>query len=171
MVTIEPANTSHFGVIKELAYQIWPATYKDILTQEQLYYMLELFYNEEALKQNTLHHHQFILIKEHNKCIGFADYELNYQNEPTTRIHKIYLLPETQGKGYGNLLMQYIENKSIEANNIKLSLNVNRFNKAQFFYKKMGFEIVFEEDVQLDFGYLMEDFRMEKKLYHSIKSS
>lgn len=164
MITIEFANESHFGVIKELAHQIWPVTYKDILSNEQLFYMLELFYNEEALKQNIIHNHQFILMKENEKCIGFADYELNYQSESTTRIHKIYLLPETQGKGYGKLMIEFIENKAIENNNLKLSLNVNKYNKAQFFYKKVGFKIAFEEDVALDFGYLMEDFRMEKIL-------
>ena len=133
MITIEFANASHVDVIKELAYQIWPVTYKDILSNEQLFYMLELFYNEQALKQNIIHNHQLILMKENEKCIGFADYELNYQSEPTTRIHKIYLLPETQGKGYGKSMIEFIEIKAIENNNLKLSLNVNRFNKAQFF--------------------------------------
>ncbi len=61
-------------------------------------------------------------------------------------------------------MIECIEIKAIENNNLNLSLNVNRFNKAQFFYKKMGFKIAFEEDVALDFGYLMEDFRMEKIL-------
>jgi ribosomal protein S18 acetylase RimI-like enzyme len=41
---------------------------------------------------------------------------------------------------------------------------VNRFNKAVSFYQKMGFEIVGEEDVELDHGYLMEDYKMEFKL-------
>ena len=58
MITIEFANESHFGIIKELAHQIWPVTYKDILSNEQLFYMLELFYNEEALKQNIIHNLQ-----------------------------------------------------------------------------------------------------------------
>jgi hypothetical protein len=61
-------------------------------------------------------------------------------------------------------MIQYIENKALEANNIKLSLNVNRFNKAKEFYEKQGFKVSFEEDVELDFGYLMEDYRMEKTL-------
>jgi ribosomal protein S18 acetylase RimI-like enzyme len=43
-------------------------------------------------------------------------------------------------------------------------LNVNRFNSAFDFYEKLGFEKVGEEDVELDFGYLMEDYILEKKL-------
>lgn len=164
MLEILSANNTHFGIIKDLAYRIWPATYGKILSEKQLAYMLDLFYNEKALKQNVTDHHNFILLKENDAFIGFADYELDYQSESITRIHKIYLLPETQGKGFGKKLIQYIENKAIESNNIKLSLNVNRFNKAKDFYKSQGYKIAFEEDVTLDFGYLMEDYRMEKTL-------
>jgi hypothetical protein len=40
-------------------------------------------------------------------------------------------------------------------------LNVNRFNKAVSF-EKLGFEIVGKEDIELDHGYLMEDYKLEK---------
>jgi len=163
MLEISPANNSHFGIIKDLAYQIWPATYGSILSEKQLAYMLDLFYSEKALEQNAADNHHFILINENEVAVGFADYELQYKNEAVTRIHKIYVLPETQGKGFGKKMIQYIENKALEVNNIKLSLNVNRFNKAKEFYERQGFKIAFEEDVELDFGYLMEDYRMEKE--------
>ena len=114
------------------------------------------------MQQNVADNHRFILIKENEVAVGFADYELQYKNDAVTRIHKIYVLPETQGKGFGKKMIQYIENKALEAKNIKLSLNVNRFNKAKDFYESQGFKIAFEEDVELDFGYLMEDYRMEK---------
>lgn len=164
MIEILSANHTHFRIIKDLAYRIWPATYGKILSEKQLAYMLDLFYNEKALQQNVADHHTFILLKENDAFIGFADYELDYKSESITRIHKIYLLPETQGKGFGKKLIQYIENKAMESTNVKLSLNVNRFNKAKDFYKSQGFIISFEEDVELDFGYLMEDYRMEKEL-------
>ena len=162
MIEIYPATPEDLTTIKNLAYRIWPATYGAILSEKQLAYMLDLFYDEKALRQNLADNHHFILIKENEVSVGFADYELQYQNEAVTRIHKIYLLPETQGKGLGKKMIQYVENKAIDANNVKLSLNVNRFNKAKDFYERQGFNVVFEEDVELDFGYLMEDYRMEK---------
>jgi ribosomal protein S18 acetylase RimI-like enzyme len=51
-----------------------------------------------------------------------------------------------------------------ENNSKVLSLNVNRFNTAVSFYQKIGFEIVGKEDIELDHGYLMEDYRLEKQL-------
>lgn len=164
MLEILPAYTTDFNIIKDLTYKIWPSTYGSILSEKQLAYMLDLFYSEEALQQNVINHHNFILAKDDNNVIGFADYEINFKGEAITRIHKIYLLRETQGKGFGKKLIQFIENKALAAKNAKLSLNVNRYNKAKNFYESQGFEIVFEEDVKLDFGYLMEDFRMEKRL-------
>lgn len=164
MIEIIPATSEDLATIKNLAYKIWPATYGSILSEKQLAYMLDLFYSENALHQNVIDHHNLILAKERDIVIGFADYEINYKNEAVTRIHKIYLLPETQGKGFGKQLIQFIENKALDAKNVKLSLNVNRFNKAKDFYESQGFQIAFEEDVELDFGYLMEDYRMEKKL-------
>ncbi|CAM4055834.1 GNAT family N-acetyltransferase [Flavobacterium antarcticum] len=164
MIEIFPATSDHLSTIKNLAYRIWPATYDEILSEKQLAYMLELFYNEKALQQNINDNHNFILIQENDEIVGFADYELHYKKEYTTRIHKIYLLPETQGKGLGKKLIQFIKNKALENDNIKLSLNVNRFNKAKGFYESQSFKIAFEEDVELDFGYLMEDYRMEKLL-------
>lgn len=106
MIEILSANHTHLGIIKDLAYRIWPATYGKILSEKQLAYMLDLFYNEKALQQNVADHHTFILLKENNAFIGFADYELDYKSESITRIHKIYLLPETQGKGFGKKLIQ-----------------------------------------------------------------
>jgi ribosomal protein S18 acetylase RimI-like enzyme len=85
-------------------------------------------------------------------------------DEKCTRLHKIYLLPETQGKGLGKLLLDKIMALAKENHSDTLSLNVNRFNKAVAFYKKIGFEIIQEIDVELEFGYLMEDFIMVKKL-------
>ena len=164
MIEIFSATAKDLATIKDLAYRIWPATYGEILSEKQLAYMLELFYDEKALQKNIDDNHNFILIQENNQIVGFADYELHYKNESVTRIHKIYVLSEMQGKGLGKKLIQFIENKALENDNIKLSLNVNRFNKAKNFYESQGFKVAFEEDVELDFGYLMEDYRMEKLL-------
>lgn len=165
MIKIITANPSDFQIIKELAHAIWPHTYGQILSAGQLDYMLEAFYSEPALLDNYLEKgHRFLLVKEGAVNLGFASYEHNYKGRNITRIHKIYLLPETQGKGIGRLLIEEIEKIALENGAEALSLNVNRFNNARHFYNKIGFEIVGEEDIELDHGYLMEDYIMEKRL-------
>ena len=158
------ANKSQLPLIAELAYAIWPVAYGEILSKEQLTYMLAKFYSLEALtEQLEKRNHVFLLIEENERFVGFASYESNIENHKT-KIHKIYVLPETQGKGFGVQLINEIETRAKNLQNDILFLNVNRFNKAQYFYKKLGFEIAFEEDIEIGNGYLMEDFVMEKKL-------
>jgi GNAT superfamily N-acetyltransferase len=85
-------------------------------------------------------------------------------NKNCTRLHKLYLLPESHGKGLGKLLLDKVEYLAQKNQSNTISLNVNRFNKAYFFYQKMGFKILEEEDLEIGNSYLMEDYKMEKKL-------
>lgn len=165
MIRILPATPDDFEIIRNLAYAIWPVTYGEILSKEQLDFMLDNFYSTETLQQNvTEKNHVFEIVLEDEKPLGFLSYEHHYKNEPVTRIHKIYVLPQTQGKGIGKLLMDRAEEVARENQSNALSLNVNRFNKALGFYQKIGFEITGEEDINIGHGYLMEDYIMEKTL-------
>lgn len=165
MIRIIPATPDDFETIRSLAYEIWPVTYGEILSKEQLDYMLGNFYSIETLQKNVSEKsHVFEIVQENGNPLGFLSYEHHYQNQPVTRIHKIYVLPQTQGKGVGKLLMDRAEAVARENHSTTLSLNVNRFNKALGFYQKIGFEIVGEEDIDIGRGYLMEDYIMEKAL-------
>lgn len=165
MITISEAGLSDIKTIQKITNITWPITYGEILTKEQLEYMLDLFYSEEALAKQIENKEQlFYLISDSESTIGFIGIEHNYKNEAITKIHKIYLLPETQGKGYGKIVFKSIEKLALENNSKALLLNVNRFNKALNFYKKLGFEIKETVDIEIGNGYLMEDYVMEKKI-------
>ena len=81
-----------------------------------------------------------------------------------TKIHKIYVLPETQGLGLGKLLFEKVREEAIKANQEAIFLNVNKYNNAQHFYTKLNFEIVKEEVIDIGRGYVMDDYVMEVKL-------
>ena len=164
MTTITEATEEDFETIRNVAHTAWPVTYGEILSKAQLDYMLEKMYSDAALLDNLKKGHHFMLAKENSVCLGFASIEYGYLNEKCTRLHKIYLLPETQGKGLGKMLLERIVVLAKENHSETISLNVNRFNKACAFYQKMGFEIVAQEDLEIGNGYLMEDYKMEKKI-------
>jgi GNAT superfamily N-acetyltransferase len=165
MVLISQATIKDIKLIRQIAYRSWPATYGTILSKEQIEYMLILFYSDETLCENlNKKGHRFVLVHDDTTCIGFASYEHNYLDKNVTRLHKIYLVPEAQGKGGGKLLIDTVERLAMENLSVAISLNVNKFNKALSFYQKIGFKVVCEEDIELDFGYLMEDYVMEKQL-------
>jgi ribosomal protein S18 acetylase RimI-like enzyme len=164
MITISQANSDEFNTISEIAYKTWPSTYGNILSKVQLDYMLDLFYSADSLNKNIENGHYFILAKEDENPLGFASYVHDYPKIHVTKIPKIYMLPEAQGKGIGKILIDEISAIAKANGSEKLILNVNRSNKALGFYQKIGFEIVGEEDIALDHGYLMEDYIMERRL-------
>lgn len=165
MITISDATVKDFETIRKIAHKTWPIAYGEILSKAQLDYMLEKMYSDAALTDNLINKgHHFILVNEDNVCLGFASYQHHYLNKNCTRLHKLYLLPESQGKGIGKLLLDRIVLLSKENQSEIISLNVNKFNKATTFYKKIGFEVVAEEDLEIGNGYLMEDYKMELKL-------
>ena len=164
MITISEAQPNELNVIQDIAQKTWPVAYGDILTGEQIVYMLDHFYSTEALNANLDSNHHFLLAKENEETLGFASFVHDQPEKYTTKIPKIYVLPSTQGKGIGQKLMEAIEQQARKHGAQKLTLNVNRFNKALSFYQHLGFEIVAEIDINIGHGYLMEDYIMEKPL-------
>lgn len=167
MIHTKLATISDIPVIQRIAYHTWPVTFEQILSLEQVTYMLDMMYSSVSLTQQIQEKgHTFLLSGfEEQEPMGFAAFEINYQGLPVTKIHKIYILPAAQGKGLGKNLFDHISQKSVEKGIKRLSLNVNRNNeKALEFYQRNGFDVVGEEDIPIGQGYLMEDYILEKNL-------
>jgi GNAT superfamily N-acetyltransferase len=165
MKAIKAAGLSDLPTIHNLAQVIWPSAYGDILSAEQLNYMLDKM-NSVASLQNQLieSKHTFILVLNENIPVGFASFSPKEKNSSVFRLHKIYVLPRQQGNGTGKMILEYIINSIKEMGATSLELNVNRFNKARYFYEKKGFVITGEEDIDIGEGYFMNDFIMELSL-------
>lgn len=165
MITIVPNSEKDFKTIRSIAEVVWPVTYSSILSKEQLDYMFEMMYSAKSLEeQSSLKNHHFIIACEDSTPLGFASYEFNCNNSNKTKVHKIYILPNLQGKGIGKKLIDFISNEASKKDDCAVFLNVNRFNSAKYFYEKIGFSITKEEDIDIGNGYLMEDYVMEKAI-------
>ncbi len=162
MIKIEEADLTAIPTIHQLANEIWWLTYENILSKEQIAFMLAQMYAEESLKQQMEQGHIFLLLSVGEVPKGFACYSKTITDK-TYKLQKIYLHPDQQGKGTGKALLKTVESavKALGAN--ILSLNVNRGNKARLFYEKMGYQIIEEVDIPY-FDYVMDDYVMEKKL-------
>ena len=79
------------------------------------------------------------------------------------KLHKLYVLPEHHGSGYGMALIDDIRNRLLKSGIYILDLNVNRYNPARGFYEKAGFRVLREEDVPIG-PYWMNDFVMRLTL-------
>ena len=149
------------SIVIDLTKKIWPVAYGEILSKAQLDYMIHKFYNETALRELMQKGHVFYLAQDDKeKYVGFLSYEIN--SEPNkTKIHKIYVLPETQGTGLGRQFFELVKEKALEKNQNAIFLNVNKYNKAIHFYNKLGFTKVKDEVIDIGNGYVMDDYVME----------
>ncbi len=158
---IRPADLDDINIIGFLAQQIWPDTYGDILSAEQLKYMLKLIYSPRALRRQMVNEQQqFLIMERDEEPIGFASWSA-MPTPDVFKLHKLYVLPGRQGKGLGRTLLQFIYDAIRPEGARRLRLNVNRNNKAREFYERMGFTVIGEEDIDIGHGYFMNDYIME----------
>ena len=159
------ATADHAPMLRLLAEKIWWPTYSAILSKEQIRFMLDVIYAEDKLRQQIASGEQtFLLLQEEDKVVAFAAYGPRAENPEIYKLHKLYCLPETQGKGYGKLLLKTVCAKVQEAGKEFLELNVQRYNKARFFYEKMSFQVI--ETLDIPFGpYVLEDYIMRKDVW------
>lgn len=163
-MNIRSLKREELSIVRELAHEIWPDTFKAILSHEQIQYMLNWMYDVKQLENQFSQGHQFYVAEIEGIPVGFIGIELNHPEKGITKIHKIYILPNKQGLGIGKKLIEFIRANALQSKMKGLLLNVNRFNKAVDFYKAIGFEILFEENIDIGNGYLMEDFVMKLEL-------
>jgi ribosomal protein S18 acetylase RimI-like enzyme len=164
MYSIQKATLNDVETIIDIAEKTWWPSYLSILATEQISFMLGEIYSTERITTQIENNSQsYLLLSENDKPVAFAAYSAREENPEIYKLHKLYCLPETQGKGYGKILINEVMNETIAAGKHTLDLNVNRHNKAKNFYEKIGFEVAYEEDIPIG-PYWMNDYVMRKEL-------
>lgn len=158
---IIPALPTDRPLIRSIAQRTWPVTFTGILSPRQIDYMLERMYSEAAIGEQADEGHVFYLLAAGGTPVGYVSHQLDYL-PGTTKIHKIYLLPEAQGKGYGRALIEYVERLARRAGQGRLRLDVNYQNTAVSFYEHLRFVKIERCNTDIGNGYLMEDWVLEK---------
>jgi ribosomal protein S18 acetylase RimI-like enzyme len=152
-------------LIQKIAQHTWPSTFAGILSSEQIDYMLNWMYNLQLLESQVDKGHGFLVAEEDGAAIGFAGYELNHLAGSLSKLHKLYLLPSSQGKGVGKALLLEVAKRAREAGQKSLVLNVNKQNKKAIdFYRVLGFVTIRQEVNDIGSGYVMDDDVMELSL-------
>ncbi|WP_353720332.1 GNAT family N-acetyltransferase [Dyadobacter sp. 676] len=155
------ASVEDIPTIIAIQEKTWEPTYRDILSKDQIDYMFEKIYSPGSLAGQMQSGQQFLILLDGNRAVGFSS--VSREAPGKFKLHKIYVLPATQGTGAGKYLLQETENYVKAGGGKVLSLNVNRYNKAKAFYEKMGFRVVGERDIPIG-PYWMNDYILEKTL-------
>ena len=158
------ATEADLPAIAELAGVIWRACYPGIITYAQIDYMLARMYaldtmREEIRSQGIRYH----LLLADGKPVGFASY--GPTPEPgVMKLHKLYLLPELQGRGLGSRLLQYCEQEVRAAGAHTVILSVNKRNvKGIAAYRRNGYVVAESVVTDIGGGFVMDDYIMAKE--------
>ena len=161
-LTIRSGLPTDIPAIISFQKQIWWVTYEHIIGKEQCDFMFNEIYSEDSLgMQMSVLNHCFLLLELKGELLGFASFSEQREGK-IFQLHKIYVGILFQGKGVGKLLLTAVETHARLAGAMELRLNVNRNNRARFFYEKMGFIVLFEENVAIG-SYWMNDYVMGKR--------
>ena len=160
MIEISDGRQEDIPAIIDIAEKTWWSTYAEILAKEQIEYMLRAIYAPDILRKQIDNEDQtYLLLRDEQGPQGFASFGPRKEDPKTFKVHKIYVLPGNQKKGYGRALIEEITRRLRAQGTGMVDLNVNRFNPARTFYEKLGFHVIREEDVPIG-PYWMNDYVM-----------
>lgn len=168
---IRQAYLNDIPAIKQMADIVFRHTYRDIITPEQMEFMMEWMYSDNSLQKQMESGHIYLILSTSDKIdVGYVSINKEAESETQILYHlqKIYVLPEMQGKGLGAFLLQQAEKMMMDlahdSKNIRYELNVNRSNPAVAFYEHMGLNKDREGDFPIGNGFFMNDYIMAKDL-------
>ena len=161
MTNIKKATTEDIPTIHAMASITFPHTYREILSPEQIDYMMEWMYSAESLhRQMTEEGHIYYIAYHDSEPVGYLS--IQPEGEDIYHLQKLYILPSYQGLHLGEQLFKQAITaiKELHPTPCQMRLNVNRHNKALTFYLKMGMVKVDEGDFPIGNGYYMNDYIM-----------
>ncbi|ANF49834.1 GCN5 family acetyltransferase [Chryseobacterium glaciei] len=157
------ATENDIPMIQDLARRSWENAYAGILSKEQMEFMLSTMYSQEEIAnhmQNPNYHYFLIQDESNDSFEGFIGYEIGYGKE-TTKLHRIYLIPESKGKGFGKKALEFLNKEVSERGDKRIILNVNKYNSARKFYESQGYKVYDEGVFDIGNNFFMDDYLME----------
>lgn len=160
MFQVTHATIDDAAPIQQLLRETWQDTYGDHLSETTLDEVYKNWQSIEFLtKQIENHAVYFPLAKDDDELVGLST---AYMPEDTIMMFRLYVSPQHQRKGIGELLLKNVIKHFQGAK--KIQLHVEAMNpKGQSFYKKQRFTEVKREEQKV-VNEVIDVILMEKPL-------
>ena len=163
-MVIESAAPEQLAEISALAEIIWRAHYPGIISHEQIDYMLARRYDVEVMRRELESGIAYDRLLVDGVLGGFSSYG-PASRAGELKLHKLYVHPEFQQRGFGAALLKRIEEFARAHNFSTLILAVNKQNTRAFLaYRKLGFTVRESIIADIGGGFVMDDYVMAKFL-------
>lgn len=159
---IRKAAIEDIPAIRAMADVVFRDTYREILSPEQMEYMMDWMYSEESLMKQMLERGDVYFVED--GC-GYASVRPDGtadDGRPRFHLEKLYVMPSSRETGLGRRLFDRAaaEARSMAGGPCLLELNVNRNNSAVSFYEHIGMRRDRSGDFPIGCGYYMNDYIM-----------
>lgn len=157
-VTFRRAEVNDIPLVRRLADEIWHAHYPEIISVEQIDYMLDRMYAPATIERELRDGRVWEVILLDAQAVGFLSYS---PAVPVLKLHKLYVHTGHHGQGLGRAALARVKAAAQAAASSSVCLFVNKRNlKAIRAYERAGFVVA--ESVVTDFGsgFVMDDYRM-----------
>ncbi len=151
--------------VRDIASVIWPETFAEILSPEQIRYMMKMMYAPEVMEKELASGYHFEVLKADGVPAGYIVYSPYEKHPGTAKLHKVYLLSNYHGQGLGQKMLEQAQSRCRELGFSCILLTVNKKNeRAIRAYQRNGFRTAESVKVPIGQGFFMDDYIMQKDL-------
>ena len=158
------ATPADLPTIHGMAQVTFRHTYREMLSPDQIDYMMEWMYSLPNLEKQLSDGHVYYIAMLGDEPCGYVS--VQYEGDTSDgkaqfHLHKIYIMPAHQGKGLGRILFNQVldfARNTASGKPITIELNMNRDNPALHFYQHLGLKILRSGDFHIGNGYYMNDY-------------
>jgi GNAT superfamily N-acetyltransferase len=126
--------------------------------------MLANFQSEKAITEQIRSGVEYYLLKDDTEYSGYIAIDFNMKDSEA-KLSKFYVKKSKRRKGIGKKALQFAEQRCRELGIKKLRLTVNKYNSDSIaVYNKLGFENKGSIVQDIGQGFVMDDYKMEKRI-------
>ena len=161
-VTIERVTgDDELREVSFLAERIWHECFVDIISEEQISYMVERFQSYIAMKEQVSSQgYSYYAVRDEGELCGY----IGMKPEEGSRffLSKLYLCKDKRNKGIASQMLEKVFSEAKTAGKSSVYLTVNKHNRhAIDVYIKKGFRMVDAVVTDIGGGFVMDDYIME----------
>ncbi|MDE5582303.1 MAG: GNAT family N-acetyltransferase [Ruminococcus sp.] len=157
-------NDGQLKEIAELAEKIWHECFTEIISEEQICYMVEKFQSYNAMREQTENQDYYYLgVYENGVLCGYIG--LKPEHDSRMFLSKLYLEKGSRGKGTASEMLGRVFDEARKNGKKSVYLTVNKDNlHAIEVYTRKGFEIIDSVVTDIGGGFVMDDYIMQYRL-------